>query len=193
VDSRDLLDHLGSLRDVTDANGNLLTEYDYDLWGNRTRIHGTPDFNLGLTGHWVIEDLVFAPFRTYNPYSGRWISRDPLGESGGINLYRYVGNDPVNAVDPLGLDGKFEWPIGTPSVTGLSFLNQPGRAGQEYKPDVRIHQKGASGRADSLGCITADRNSVDAVKRVMDYEISRGERLYLKIVLWSGVPYALPR
>jgi hypothetical protein len=76
---------------------------------------------------------------------------------------------------------------------GLSFLNQPGRAGQEYKPDVRIHQKGASGRVDSLGCITADQNSVDAVKRVMDYEISRGERLYLKIVLWSGVPYALPR
>jgi YD repeat-containing protein len=39
-------DHLGSLRDVTDANGNLVTEYDYDLWGNRTRIQGTQDFNL---------------------------------------------------------------------------------------------------------------------------------------------------
>jgi RHS repeat-associated protein len=69
---------------VTDANGNLVTEYDYDLWGNRTRIQGAQDFNLGFTGHWVIKDLVLAPLRTYNPYSGRWISRDPLGESGGV-------------------------------------------------------------------------------------------------------------
>jgi RHS repeat-associated protein len=102
-------DHLGSLRDVTDANGNLVTEYDYDLWGNRTRIQGTQDFNFGFTGHWVIEDLVLAPFRTYNPYLGRWISRDPIGEKGGINLYGYVGNDPVNAVDPLGLFESSPW------------------------------------------------------------------------------------
>jgi RHS repeat-associated protein len=95
-------DHLGSLRDVTDANGHLVTEYDYDLWGNRTRIQGTQDFNLGFTGHWVIKDLVLAPFRTYNSYSGRWISRDPIGENGGINLYGYVGNDPLNATDPDG-------------------------------------------------------------------------------------------
>jgi uncharacterized protein RhaS with RHS repeats len=34
---------------------------------------------------------------------GRFISRDPLGEEGGMNLYAYVGNDSVNAVDPFGL------------------------------------------------------------------------------------------
>jgi uncharacterized protein RhaS with RHS repeats len=48
--------------------------------------------------------LVLAPFRTYNPYLGRWISRDPIREKGGINLYGYVGNDPVNAIDPDGRD-----------------------------------------------------------------------------------------
>ena len=96
-------DHLGSLRDVTDLNGNLVTEYDYDLWGNRTRIQGTQDFNLGFTGHWVIEDLVLAPFRAYNPYLGGWVSRDPIGEYGGINLYGYIGNDPIYRRDYLGL------------------------------------------------------------------------------------------
>jgi uncharacterized protein RhaS with RHS repeats len=39
----------------------------------------------------------------YDAAQGEGISRDPIGEKGGINLYGYVGNDPVNAVDPLGL------------------------------------------------------------------------------------------
>jgi uncharacterized protein RhaS with RHS repeats len=41
--------------------------------------------------------------RVYDPALGRWLSRDPIAENGGINLYGYVGGNFVNAVDPLGL------------------------------------------------------------------------------------------
>lgn len=42
-------------------------------------------------------------FGWYDPSVGRWLNRDPAGESGGLNLYAYCLNDPVNRFDPLGL------------------------------------------------------------------------------------------
>lgn len=56
--------------------------------------------------------LLYYGFRYYDPESGRWLSRDPLGEAGGINLYGFVWNDAINSTDYLGLfliafdDGK---------------------------------------------------------------------------------------
>ena len=41
--------------------------------------------------------------RMYDPNLQRWIQRDPIGEQGGINLYQFVGNNPISRVDPLGL------------------------------------------------------------------------------------------
>jgi len=43
-------------------------------------------------------------FRYYAPALGRFISRDPIGFGGGINLYAYCGGDPINCADPKGLD-----------------------------------------------------------------------------------------
>jgi RHS repeat-associated protein len=56
------------------------------------------DTELG-TGH----ELYYYGYRYYSPRLGRWLSRDPIGEMGGRNLYAYVRNGPENGVDPKGL------------------------------------------------------------------------------------------
>jgi RHS repeat-associated protein len=101
-------DHLASIRELTDANGNVRARYTYDPYGRRTRVAGDLDADFGFAGmFWSSEaNLALAHFRVYDPELGRWLSRDPLVNAElreGPNLYAYVNNDPVNTTDPEGL------------------------------------------------------------------------------------------
>lgn len=101
-------DHLGSIRELTDGTGAVRARYAYDPYGRRAKLSGDLDADFGFTGlFWVSEaNLALARFRFYDPELGRWLSRDPLTraeEREGANLYAYVGNNPVNMTDPLGL------------------------------------------------------------------------------------------
>jgi RHS repeat-associated protein len=98
-------DHLGSIREVGDSAGNVRARYGYTFWGSRTRLSGDLDADFGFTGHYhhAPSGLTLAPYRAYSAEMGRWLSRDPIGEEGGLNLYGYAGNSPTNRTDPLGL------------------------------------------------------------------------------------------
>ncbi len=100
-------DHLGSIRELTDATGTVRARYDYDPWGRRTKIEGDVDASFGFTGHYhhQASGLALAAFRAYDADLGRWLSRDPLEEADGINLFAYVGNSVTRIIDPLGLFG----------------------------------------------------------------------------------------
>lgn len=101
-------DHLGSIRELTDTNGNVRARYAYEPYGRRTRVTGDLQADFGFAGmFWSGEaGLSLTQFRAYDPDLGRWLSRDPLENAEmteGANLYAYVANDPVSRVDPLGL------------------------------------------------------------------------------------------
>jgi RHS repeat-associated protein len=116
-------DHLGSVREVVAQNGTLLARYDYKPYGKRVQVSGTYEAAKGYTGHdyHAASDLILTRYRAYDPSSGRWLSSDPIEEAGGLNLYGYAGNDPVNKIDALG-DFPESLPIliggGAPAIVG---------------------------------------------------------------------------
>jgi len=69
----------------------------------------------------------------YDPQAQRWINRDPVEEAGGVNLHSYVGNDPTDRGDTLGLyDGNFNRPAETVTFNTAPLVLFPG--GQDFGP-----------------------------------------------------------
>jgi RHS repeat-associated protein len=99
-------DHLGSIRELTDVSGAVQARYDYDPYGRRTKIGGPLESDFGFTDHYYhsASNLHLALYRAYDADLGRWISRDPIEESGGTNLYAYANNNVLNGIDRHGLD-----------------------------------------------------------------------------------------
>jgi len=98
-------DHLGSVREVTNASGTVLGRFDFDPWGRRTLAAGVDLTRVAFTGHEVntATGLELALYRAYDPELGDWLSEDPLGVTGGLNLYSYVNREPIGHADPTGL------------------------------------------------------------------------------------------
>lgn len=75
--------------------------------------------------------LCTAVFGWYNPQTGRFLSRDPIGEEGGSNLYGFVANNPVNEYDPLGLSKGGKRNIGVADFTVRSDAKEVEQALRE--------------------------------------------------------------
>jgi len=116
--------NVGQLLDVTvnTATSAIVAKYEYDAYGNTTLSSGsfaaTNPFRFS-TKYWDdVTSFGYWGYRYYSPRLGRWISRDPIEEKGGLNLCAYVVDNPVGAVDPNGtaaaaasLEGTCESPI----------------------------------------------------------------------------------
>ena len=93
---------------ISAATGGMVAQYEYGPFGELLRATGplAKDFTfLFSTKYYDWETgLYYYGYRYYNPTTGRWLSRDPIGEQGGNNLYNFAANDPLDYIDT---DGRF--------------------------------------------------------------------------------------
>ena len=117
-----LSDALGSIIAAADPSGTIQTEYSYEPFG-RTTITGVSNSNpLQHTGRENDgTSLYYYRGRYYQPVLQRFISDDPIEFLGGdVNLYAYVGNNPINFTDPFGLDKEKKCPQIPLTPSGVS-------------------------------------------------------------------------
>jgi len=99
-------DERGNVAQRVGGNGALLSTDLYDAFGKK-RSGAADVFGFGgQAGYYtdVETGLILCTNRHYDPQQGRFLTRDPLGYGGGINLYSYTANNPINWMDPDGLD-----------------------------------------------------------------------------------------
>lgn len=92
---------------VKATDGTVCAQYEYLPYGELAMATGTMASSNPIRFSTKYRDnetgLYYYGYRYYSPDMGRWLSRDPIEEQGGLNLYGFVNNDPVNKWDRLGL------------------------------------------------------------------------------------------
>ncbi|WP_370459367.1 RHS repeat domain-containing protein [Cupriavidus sp. SW-Y-13] len=103
-------DHLGTPQELTDETGEIAWSAQYKAWGAAQGVISDAARKAGIQnplrfqGQYLDHEtgLHYNRYRYYDPVSGRFISKDPIGFAGGLNVFLY-GPNPVGWVDPLGL------------------------------------------------------------------------------------------
>jgi RHS repeat-associated protein len=130
-------DALGNAVALTDSAGIVQTRYSYEPFG-KTAITGVANTN---TAQYTRREndgtgLYYYRARYYSPAYARFISEDPIGFGGGLDLYAYVGNDPISRKDPLGLMSMFQCVMAGIGIGGIVGLVAGGVVGIATGPLV---------------------------------------------------------
>ena len=99
-------DHLGTPQQISDATQAIVWQADYSPFGDATITTSLITNNLRFPGQYYDEEtgLHYNYYRYYDPKLGRYVTSDPIGLFAGTNTYTYVVNNPINFIDPIGLD-----------------------------------------------------------------------------------------
>lgn len=109
-------DPQGNVLHRLNSSGPVTSTTGYDAYGALTS--GAAGDPFGYNGRWgyytdAETGLCYCQNRYYDPAKGRWLTRDPIGFGGGMNVYGYVAQTPLGSADSAGLeDYEFTWKVG---------------------------------------------------------------------------------
>ncbi len=137
-------DHLGTPLAMTWPNDSIAWEADYLPFGRIVgETNGLPNNNnLRFPGqyHDRYAGLYYNQHRFYQPDLGRYITPDPIGIRGGLNLYSYAGQNPINKFDFYGLDNNSSpWSVGWEWLTGTGPQTRYFEKGDPFTEMLRRH------------------------------------------------------
>ena len=145
------------IAELSDENGEVVAHYEYSPFGSLTKVTGNYAENnpFRFSSEYFDEEtgLVYYNYRYYNPELGRWISRDPIEEQGGYNLYGMIGNNPLYGWDSLG-NGHAWWCYKQYTDAISDFWNENGEIIQaQGEGFLEGLSDGAAGVGDGLTTI----------------------------------------
>jgi RHS repeat-associated protein len=150
-------DATGNITMLINAQQTPVAIYVYDCFGNTMAKAGPlADANVyrfsGKEYH-SNSGMYSYGFRWYDPNLQRWLNRDPIGEKSDFNLYRFVGNNPVNNTDPVGL--AYGNPVSGPN--GPVGPSTPYAPGAPYYPNGFLYTRAPTPVADCVDrCMAAN-------------------------------------
>ncbi|MBI4690777.1 MAG: hypothetical protein HY754_11020 [Nitrospirae bacterium] len=129
-------DSIGNTIAITDSSENITEKYAYDEFGKALSVSETTPNSFRYVGKYGVMDegngLLFMRARYYDVENGRFLSKDPIGfEGGDLNLYAYVGGNPVNYIDAEGLKVAWSDFIDTVSNT-VGYAEKATNAGSNF-------------------------------------------------------------
>jgi RHS repeat-associated protein len=119
---------------MTSVSGAVVWSATYSSFGEAAVDVELVENNLRFAGQYYDADtrLHYNYFRYYDPKTGRYLTPDPIGLAGGINLFTYAGSNPINAIDPFGL-AYYMYGRGVSPVNGLEYPIESERAYNEIR------------------------------------------------------------
>ena len=207
--------HNGMPQALTDEDGKLHWRQDVDTWGETRSEYadeegsrwrkiwgGAPEENLRFAGQYLDREtgLHYNTFRYYAPDMGRFITPDPIGLRGGLNLYAYAPN-PLSWIDPLGLSGEdifihYTDKAGFDRImnTGVIEANSKGKvyitdilmSPQDAMRDIFINDPIHTGRGDYSIIFKADSTQMGNIFQSSELEYIHSGRLKPGEILHAG-------
>jgi len=189
-------DGLGSVTSLSNTAGALAQTYTFDSFGKQTASSGslTNPFQYAARELDSESSLYYMRARYFDSSTGRFLSEDPLEFRGERNFYRYALNNPMDYVDPTGLNTTVviiydKGPLGTNFGSHAALLIDNGMGGKPFLYDPAGSYSHDVCRSPHGDCSSSDEGGNDAnVKKFLEFHQADPNYYGYKLFIFSTTP-----